>query len=179
MAGIAAATWSHEIGATQPCPVGSKPSSASRLGVSQCLRMKSEYKPDLVFRRLGSAHGRQSFADYRLHFGWLRSERIAHPAQLPAEIVHLVEKTENERHRLFVYREFVTDFGYQFDPGDIHLVKDPGLIPPFRQYPAVLDPPAKLAAIQLLEADEQILENDHADGIPCRGSNGCCLAHFS
>src|ERR1700730_6023727 len=46
-AAMAAATSSREIGATRPCPVGSTSSPDVWLGTSQCLRIKSEYRPHL------------------------------------------------------------------------------------------------------------------------------------
>jgi len=75
-----------------------------------------------------------------------------------------------------VYRGGGGDF---IDPRDIDLVKDPGLVPPLGQYPAIFDPPHQLSAVEPLHLAQQIVERDHATGIPCRGSKGCCCAHFS
>jgi DNA-binding transcriptional ArsR family regulator len=52
-AATAAATSSREIVATEPCPVGSTSSPDVWLGTSQCLKIKSEYRPRrAIFERL-------------------------------------------------------------------------------------------------------------------------------
>src|SRR5215472_8106996 len=137
------------------------------------------YPGGSVVRYFRSGQRRQRVFDGGLYLRRLGCQRIAHPAQLAAQAIDLVEETEDQRQRLLVDGEFLADFQDQLDTGDVDFMKNPGLVPPLGQYPTVFDPPKEVAPVEPLHLSQQLVERDHAVGIPCRGSNGCCGAHFS
>ena len=130
-------------------------------------------------RDFGSCKRRQRAPDRLLHLAGLRSHRITHPAQLATQAVDLVEEPEDHRQCLFIDGKFPADLKDQFDPGNVDVVKDPGLAARLGQNPAVFDPPGEITALQPTQPMQQLFECDHAAGIPCLALKACCGAHFS
>src|SRR5215472_11428176 len=129
-----------------------------------------------VVRYFRSGQRRQRVFDGGLYLRRLGCQRIAHPAQLAAQAIDLVEETEDQRQRLLVDGEFLADFQDQLDTGDVDFMKNPGLVPPLGQYPTVFDPPKEVAPVEPLHLSQQLVERDHAVG---SGSELCPMNTLS